>query len=131
NGQFVTAEEVPAAYQNLFEYRLGVGHRAADHAQDFGGGVLLLQRLAQLPREPRDLCLLANCPRTADNLLRIAVWRFTAFASCLAAAPHGLPVGSKQAIVSTQSSTRKGWPMSLCIQKRTLVVHQRMSAMGQ
>jgi hypothetical protein len=40
--------------------------------------------------------------RTADNLLRIAAWRFRGFATCLAAAPHGLPLGSSHRIHSNQ-----------------------------
>ena len=53
--KLVAAEQVLAAVEDLVEHRLGIGHRGADHAENLGGGFLLLQRLARLGDEPRVL----------------------------------------------------------------------------
>jgi hypothetical protein len=47
------AKQMLDAVQDLVEYRLGIGYRVADHAQDIGGSLLLLQRLSGLVEQPR------------------------------------------------------------------------------
>jgi len=53
--ELVAAEQALAAFEDLLEHRLGVGHRTADHAQDVGSGLLLFQRLLRLVEQPRVL----------------------------------------------------------------------------
>ena len=57
-------EEALAALDDLVEHRRGVGDRTADHAQNFGGVLLVLQRLADFVEQPHvldgDDCLIGK-----------------------------------------------------------------------
>src|SRR5262249_50842685 len=107
--------ELRRALRNHVEHRLGVHRRATDDLEHVGGSNLLLTRLFQFVGEPRGICFLAGSEGTTAcgfrriaALQRLEALRFCCFAACFVALSHCLPRGSRQGIVSAQTSTLEG-----------------------